>query len=83
MLSRLCLRPFVPISHQSSTPMIDLRHRTPMPDSKDEPRKVCPRYTYQGVGQSSDIGTIDIDVRDRHRTLPTEGEIGPRWSKQL
>ena len=25
----------------------------------------------------------DIDVRDRHRTLPTEGEIGRRWFEQL
>ena len=63
--------------------MTDLRHRTSVPDSKDGPRKVGLRYTYQGVGHSSDIGTIDLDVGDRHQTSPEEGEIERRLSEQL
>jgi len=71
---------FKNIMYWSST---DLRHRTPVPDSKDGSCKVDPRYTYQGVGQSSNIGTIDIDVGDRHQTPPEEGEIRRRRSEQL
>ena len=63
--------------------MTVLRHRTPMPNSKDRPRKVGPRYTCQDVGQSSDIGTIDLNVGDRHQTSPEEGEIERRRSEQL
>ena len=63
--------------------MTDLRHRTPVLDSNDGPRKVGPRYTYQGVGQSSDIGTINIDVGDQDQTLSEEGVIGHRRSEQL
>jgi len=66
----------VPTSPRLSTPVTDLRHRTPVPDGKDGPRKVGPRYTYQGVGQSSDIGNMDPDIGDRHQTSPEEGEIG-------
>jgi len=58
-----------------------LGHRAPVPDSKDGPRKVDPRYTYQGVGQFLDIGTIDLNVGDRHQTSPEEGEIGRRRSE--
>ena len=63
--------------------MTDLIHRTPVPDSKDGPRKVGPRYAYQGVGQSSDIGTMDLNVGDRHQTSLEEGEIGRRRSERL
>ena len=63
--------------------MTDLRHRTPVPDSRDGRRKVGPRYTYHGVGQSSDIGIMDLDVGDRHQTSPEEGEIGRQRSEQL
>jgi len=70
-------------SLRSSIPVTDLGHRTPVPDSKDGSCKVGPRYTYQGVGQSSDIGTIDLDVGDRHQTSPEEGEIGRQGSEQL
>ena len=63
--------------------MTDLRHRTLVSESKDKPHKVGPRYTYQGVGQSSGIGTIDFDVGDRHQTSPKEGEIERRLSEQL
>jgi len=73
----------VPTSPRSSTPVTDLKHHILVPNSKDGPHKVGPRFTYQGVGQSSDIGTIDLDVGDRHQTLPQEGEIGRRRSKQL
>ena len=65
----------LPTNPRSSNSVTDLRHRTPMPDSKDGPRKVGPRYTYQGVGQSSDFRTIDLDVGNRHQTSPEEGEI--------
>jgi len=68
---------------QSSTPVTDLRHRTPVPDSRDGPHKVGPRYTYQGVGQSSDIGIMDLDVGDQHQTSLEEGEIRRRRSEQL
>ena len=74
---------FVPTSTRSSTPVTDLKHRTPVPVSGSGPRKVGPRRTYQGIGQSSDIGFIDIDVGDRDQTSPEEGEIGRRRSKQL
>ena len=40
------------------------------------------RRTYQEIGQSSDIGTIDPDVGDRHQNLPTEGEIEHQWSER-
>ena len=63
--------------------MSDLKHRTPGFDSRNGPRKVGPRYTYQGVGQSSDIGSMDLDVGDGHQTLPEEGEIERRRSEQL
>jgi len=63
--------------------MIDLKHRSLVPDSKDRSRKVGPRYTYQSVGQSLDIDTMDLDVGDRHQISPEEGEIGRRRSEQL
>ena len=70
-----------PTGPRSSTPLTDLRHRTPMPDSGRGPHKVGPKRTYQRIGQSSDIGTIDPDVGDRHRPSPTEGEIG-HWRSE-
>jgi len=73
----------VPTSPRSWTLVTDLKHRTPVPDSKDGPRRVGPRYTYQGVGQSSDIGIMDLDVGDRHQTSPEEREIRRRRSEQL
>ena len=73
----------IPTSPRSSIPVTNLRHRTPVPDSKDGQRKVGPKYTYQGVVQSSDIGTINLDIGDRHQTSPEEGEIGCRQSEQL
>jgi len=69
------LGPCVLTSPRPSVPEADLRHRTPVPDSGSGPRKGGPRRTYQEIGQSSNISTIDPDVGDRHRTLPTEGEI--------
>ena len=71
----------VPTSLRSLIPVTDLRHRTPVPDSKDGPHKVGHRYAYQGVGQSSDVGTTDLDVGDQHQTSPEEGEIGRRRSE--
>jgi len=53
-----------------------------MPDSGSRPRKGGHRRTYHGIGQSSDIDTIDPDVGDRHQTSPTEGEIGRQWSER-
>jgi len=73
----------VPTSPRSSTPLTDLIHRTPVPDSRDGPRKVGPRYTYQGVGQSSNIDIMNLDIGDRHQTSLEEGEIGHRRSEQL
>ena len=61
---------FVPTSPRSSTPEADLRHRALVPDSGRGPRKVGPKRTYQGMGLSSDIGTMDINVGDRHQTSP-------------
>jgi len=42
----------------------------------DHVRWVPDTHIRVGVGQSSDIGTIDLDIRRRDRTSPTEGEIG-------
>jgi len=41
-----------------------------MLDSGRDPRKVGLRHTYQDIGQSSDIGTTNLDVGDRHQTSP-------------
>jgi len=73
---------YVPTSPRSSTPVTNFRHRTPVPGNGREPCKVGPRHTYQGIGQSSDIDTIDPDVGDRHQTSLTEGEIGRRRSER-
>ena len=62
--------------------MTDLRHRTPVPDGKGRPREVGLWYACQSDGQSSDIGTTNLDFEDRHRTSPTEGEIGHRRSER-
>jgi len=62
--------------------MTDLKHRTPVPDSGKGPSTMDPICTYQRIGESSNISTIDPDVGDRHRPSPTEGEIGHRQSKR-
>jgi len=69
----------VPTSPRSSIPEVDLRHRTLVPDSGSEPHKGGLGCTYERIGQSSNIGTIDPDVGDRHQTSAIEGEIRHRW----
>ena len=53
-----------------------------MSDSGSGPHKGALKRTYQAIGQSSDIGTKDPDVGDRHQNLPTEGEIEHQWSER-
>jgi len=72
----------VPTSPRSLILEADLRHRTPVLDNGRGPRKGGPRRTYQEVGQSSDIGTIDPDVGDRHQTSLIGEEIGHRQFKR-